>query len=152
MTALVAALILLLPGQTQSESPRLTLVCDGVGNTTSRQSATVDAFTPNQRQVTVTGTERISERVMVSLAPGENRIRIPSTLLPPLRGRSDDGWRPLTDVTVDETTIRGRVNINLLNRPSVRIDRLTGSIELEGFASTRFSGQCEAVDPEARRF
>ena len=89
---------------------------------------------------------------MLIVFEGEGgRVRMPDALVPNLRGRSNDGWRPLNNVSQAGDLITARFSYNFLDRPSVRIDRTTGGIEIRSLAA-RFVGECQPYDATARRF
>jgi hypothetical protein len=68
-------------------------------------------------------------------------------MLPPLHGGAD-GWFKLKNVTVDDRSIKASAAVNFMNNPKVYVDRVTGAITISGKAGD-FSGQCEAMDPQA---
>ena len=90
-----------------------------------------------------------ADQVDVRLFSGDDRIRLPRTILPPLHGGSD-GWFELSDVKVTDRAITASAGINFINHPKVHIDRLTGTISINGKAGS-YTGQCVAVDPSAQR-
>ncbi len=90
-----------------------------------------------------------ADQVDVRLFSGDDRIRMPRTMLPLIRGGSE-GWFKLKDVKVTDRAITASAAVNFLNNPKVHIDRLTGTISINGKAGS-YSGQCEAVDPNAQR-
>jgi hypothetical protein len=85
--------------------------------------------------------------VDIRLFAGDDRIRLPRTMLPPLHGGSD-GWFKLKNLKVDDRSIRGKAAVNFINSPNVFIDRVTGTISISGKAGD-YSGQCEAVAADA---
>ena len=85
----------------------------------------------------------------IRLFAGDDRIRLPRTILPAIRGGSD-GWFRLKNVVADERSIRASASINFMNNPKVYIDRVTGTISISGKAGD-FAGQCQAVDPRATK-
>jgi hypothetical protein len=102
----------------------------------------------------VMGREMESEddEIMVDVTGADGRVRIPDRWLPPLHNRTADGWRTLSSLTVSDTEIRGRFAINLLLRPALVINRLTGRIDVVG--QGRFAGECHPYQPGVtpRRF
>jgi hypothetical protein len=98
---------------------------------------------------TVYGTRQqgFDDQVDVRLFSGDDRIRIPRTMLPPLHGGTG-GWFKLKDVVADARSIRAKAAVNFMNNPNVFIDRVTGTISISGRAGD-FSGQCQAMDPNA---
>lgn len=98
---------------------------------------------------TVLGTRQqgFAEQVDVRLFGGDDRIRLPRTMLPPLHGGAD-GWFKLKNVQADARAIRASAAVNVLNNPKVYIDRVTGTISISG-KSGDYSGQCEASRGDA---
>ena len=88
-----------------------------------------------------------ADQVDIRLFGGDDRIRMPRTMLPPIHGGSD-GWFRLKDVVADARSVRAKVAVNFMNSPKVFIDRVTGTISISGKAGD-FAGQCEAVSSEA---
>ena len=83
----------------------------------------------------------------IRLFSGDDRIRMPRTMLPPLRG-GKDGWFKLKDVVADARSIHASVAINFINHPKLFIDRVTGTISISGKAGD-FAGQCQAMSSDA---
>ncbi len=134
----------------------LNLVCFGEG-AANRVNAT-QGYATNSYGESATATiysrssEGFADQINVELREGEGRIRIPRTMLPLLHG-GEDGWMRLTNIEETPNEITAKAYLNFMNRPNIRIDRLTGTISISGKAG-RFAGQCEAYDPETvqRRF
>lgn len=91
--------------------------------------------------------QAFGDQVDIRLFGGDDRIRLPRTMLPPLHG-GNDGWFKLKNLRVDARTIRGKAAVNFINSPNVFIDRVTGTISISGKAGD-YSGQCEAVAADA---
>ena len=89
-----------------------------------------------------------SDQVDIRLFGGDDRIRLPRTLLPPLHG-GNDGWFRLKNVVTDARSIHASVAVNFINSPKLFIDRVTGSISISGKAGD-FTGRCEAVSNDAQ--
>ena len=87
------------------------------------------------------------DQVDVRLFGGDDRIRLPRTMLPPLHG-GHDGWFKLKNVVADARSIHASAAVNFMNNPKVYIDRVTGTISISGKAGD-YSGQCEVIDPDA---
>ena len=87
------------------------------------------------------------DQVDIRLFEGDDRIRMPRTMLPMIRG-GEGGWFKLKGVKVDARSIRASAAVNIINNPKVYIDRVTGTISISGKAGD-FSGQCEAVQADA---
>lgn len=84
------------------------------------------------------------DQVDIRLFVGDDRIRMPRTMLPPIHG-GDDGWFKFKNVQTDARSIRGSAAVALLNNPKIHIDRVTGTISISGKAGD-FTGQCQVVD------
>ena len=89
-----------------------------------------------------------SDQVDVKLFNGDDRIRMPRTMLPPLHGGTD-GWFRLKNVVSDDRFISASVMVNFMNNPKVHIDRQTGTISISGKAGD-YSGQCEVIAADAK--
>lgn len=87
------------------------------------------------------------DQVDVRLFNGDDRIRMPRTMLPLFRG-GNAGWFKLKNVVADARTIRGKAAVNFINNPNVLIDRVTGTISISGKAGD-YSGQCQVMDSTA---
>jgi hypothetical protein len=96
--------------------------------------------------------ESEDDEIMVDVTGADGRVRIPDRWLPPLHTHAADGWRTLNSLTVSDTEIRGRFQINFLLRPTLVISRLTGRVDIVG--QGRFAGECQPYQPgvTARRF
>lgn len=99
--------------------------------------------------ITTQRQQGFADQVDVRLFSGDDRIRMPRTMLPLIRGGSE-GWFKLKDIKVTDRAITATAAVNFMNNPKVHIDRLTGTISINGKAGS-YSGQCAAVDPNAQR-
>jgi len=97
--------------------------------------------------VTIPRQEGFNDQVDVRLFGGDDRIRMPASMLPPIRGGSA-GWFKLKKVVADARFIRASAAVNFINSPKVLIDRVTGAISISGKAGD-YSGQCQAIDANA---
>lgn len=104
----------------------------------------------NRTQLT---TQQFDASVMIQLWDGGGRIRLPRSLIPPIRSGGRDGWWDLYDVYQDRGQIRATYRLNGPNKPRVTIDRRSGRITIQGFASYGFRGSCDTIDgPRHQRF
>lgn len=139
---------LTLGGSAQAPDLNIALQCDGAGLT---DDTTFIQQQDGTAPTIVEGSKRTNERVLIVFEDNTGRIRMPPALQPSIRGRSTDGWRPLTDIAASDDLISTRFSFNFLDKPSVRIDRVTGRVEIRGMAF-RFEGDCMPYDAQARRF
>ena len=97
---------------------------------------------------TVIGTRQqgFGDQVDIRLFGGDDRIRMPRTMLPGIHG-GDHGWFKLKDVVADARSIRASAAVNFINNPKVYIDRVTGSISISGRAGD-YAGQCQAIEAD----
>jgi hypothetical protein len=161
MSFMGIALAALVAAQAPAQQP-LELTCFGAGTANKVKVATVNSNTHVSGTVgttpysgngygsgTVTSQRQqdISDQVDVRLFNGDDRIRLPRTLLPPIHG-GDGGWFKLKKVVVDARSIKASAAINFINSPKVFIDRVTGTISISGKAGD-YSGQCQVIDPTA---
>lgn len=112
-----------------------------VGTTPFSYSGSSNATAYGSRQ------QGFADQVDVRLFAGDDRIRMPRTMLPAIHGGSD-GWFKLKDVVADARAVRAKVAVNFINNPKVFIDRVTGTISISGKAGD-YAGQCEAVATDA---
>lgn len=142
--------------------PPLTLTCEGAG--TANKSTNSTAWSSGQfsghagmnsfggtgsGHTTIRGTRQQSfaDQVDVRLFDGDDRIRMPRTMLPLIRG-GKEGWFKLKNVVADARSIRASAAVSIVNNPKVYIDRVTGTISISG-KSGDYSGQCEVIDASA---
>ena len=159
------SLILLLAVQAPGQAPTqgaLNLTCGGAGtaNKISRATGHTDVHVSGMvgtnivsgdgygtTTVNVPRQEGFEDQVDIRLFSGDDRIRLPRTMLPPVHGGAD-GWFKLKNVVADARSIHASAAVNFINNPKVYIDRVTGTISISGKAG-HYSGQCEAVDANA---
>jgi hypothetical protein len=91
--------------------------------------------------------EGFSDQVDITLFAGDDKIRLPASIVPPIHG-GDAGWYKLQNVVADGRTIRAKAAINFINHPKVYIDRVTGTISISG-RDGDYSGQCQMIDANA---
>jgi hypothetical protein len=154
--------MLLLFLQAAVAQPPLNLTCVGGGTANKAAVATVNSYGNASGMVGTTpfnasgnGTSTVTtmrhqgfeDQVDLRLFAGDDRIRMPRTMLPPLHGGAD-GWFKLKDVRVDDRSIKASAAVNFMNNPKVYVDRVTGTITISGRAGD-FTGQCESMDPQA---
>ncbi|TRW18297.1 hypothetical protein [Glacieibacterium frigidum] len=97
-------------------------------------------------------TRNFETAVSIDIADGQGRIRLAKTVIPPLNnGGEGDGWWRLDAISVTPDEIRASYKLNGLNHPKVRIDRRSGAITMSGL-NIDFTGRCDAMDRDARRF
>jgi hypothetical protein len=112
-----------------------------VGTTPYSYSGNANATVYGRRQ------QAFGDQVDLRLFAGDDRIRMPRTMLPPIHG-GDGGWFRLKSVVVDARSIKASVAVNFMNSPKVVIDRVTGSISISGKAGD-YAGTCEAMKADA---
>jgi hypothetical protein len=156
----MSALLLLLV-QSVAQQP-LNLTCFGGGTANKVAVATVNSsgsFSGYAGTTQIGGTtsgsstvwghrqQGFDDQVDVRLFGGDDRIRLPRTILPPLHGGSG-GWFKLKGVVADTRAIHASAAINFMNNPKVFIDRVTGTISISGKAGD-YSGQCQVIAVDA---
>jgi hypothetical protein len=140
----------------QETGNRLSLICAGGGYANKADQSTARAWNNNGDSATATVQSRsrvgFEDQAQVWIEGQEGRIRMPPSMLPPIRG-GEDGWFKLSSIEITENEIRATVKVNPINNPKLRLDRLTGAISLSGKAGN-YAGQCQKFDPAAvqRRF
>lgn len=153
-----------LSGSAVAQSPQvpLNLTCGGSGTANKPHAATAYSNTNVYGSVGTTpisgsgstsatiytlGKQGFADQVDVRLFSGDDRIRLPRTMLPPMHGGSD-GWFKLKNVVADARSIHASAAVNFMNNPKVYIYRVTGAISISGRAGD-YSGQCEVIDATA---
>ena len=155
-------MIFLLIAQAAITQQPLNITCLGGGTANKVTVATVNSYSNFSGSVgttpvygsasgsgTVMGTRQqgFEDQVDVRLFSGDDRIRLPRTILPPIHGGSD-GWFKLKNVQADARSIHASAAVNFMNNPKVYIDRVSGTISISGKAGD-YSGQCQAVAADA---
>lgn len=134
-----------------AQDGELNLVCAGGGSANKVTSGSVQAWDSNGNygNATVLGqrSQGFADQVRLRLNDSDPRIRMPRTMLPPIRG-GEDGWFKLKNVEYGEGEITASVAVNAFNNPKLRLDRYTGAISISGKAGD-FTGQCQKFDPQA---
>ncbi|OYW45433.1 MAG: hypothetical protein B7Z08_09965 [Sphingomonadales bacterium 32-68-7] len=97
-------------------------------------------------------TQDFDASVTIQLWEDGGRIRLPDNLIPPIHSRGDHGWWELDNVSRGGDTIRASYRLNGLNKPTIVIDRRSGRISIRGASNYAFSGTCDTVDNQQRRF
>jgi hypothetical protein len=149
----IAIVMILCPQILRADSSvMLNLICRGSGIANKSESANINTYDPKTKKYTTTTAQSSSKEpfngvAVVEIAGHMGRIKLPEPMIPPLNTR-DDGWFKIKELVVNEDEITGKVTINFLNSKTLRIDRHSGLMTIEGGGSS-FSGQCEAVDRAA---
>ncbi len=136
----------------------LSLACSGQGTYQDASGTTATFFNYSTGQSTsahgtTTGQGVTTAAVGFELTESGARIRMPPVMTPPINVGSDAGWWTVDRLNVTPTEITGRFTLNLFNKPSIRIDRVRGSIEVDGNFDYYFLGDCERIEtPTAPRF
>lgn len=116
-------------------------VYGSVGTTPFSAYGSGNATVMGQRQ------QDFREQVDIRLFSGDDRIRMPRTMLPPIHG-GNAGWFKLKNVVADARSIKGKAALSFMNNPNVFIDRVTGTISISGRAGD-YTGQCQVIDARA---
>jgi hypothetical protein len=124
----------------------LALTCVG-GGTADKQRGSLLAGGWGLASVVTHHDRQFQDQIDVRLFSGDDRIRIPRTMLPGMHG-GQDGWFKLKDVVADARAIHAHAAVAAFHNPQVYIDRVTGTISISG-KSGDYSGQCQAMDPNA---
>lgn len=126
------------------------LRCDGKTNLLVQHNSFRSLKSGGVSTTTTYGRRRDEERVLFEMVDGAARLHLPSALVTAVHSGDTDGWWPVSDLRVTDDAISGRLRLNIVNKPSFRIDRVNGDIELNGLMP--FRGQCESTAGEARKF
>lgn len=90
---------------------------------------------------------QFDDQVDVRLFTGDDRIRLPRTMLPGIHG-GNAGCFKLKDVVADARMIRAHASVSAFHNPQVYIDRTTGTISISG-KDGDYSGECQVIDASA---
>jgi hypothetical protein len=149
LLVVIIAFALALAVQADQQPLNLHLICSGAGQQEKATSSSAYARDNNGNwgtaQVDGSRTAEFQDQVRIDIVGAGGRIRIPQTMLPPIRG-GKDGWFDLRNVEATPDDIRAVATINLLNKVKLRIDRLTGTASFTVLKG-QFSGRCQAYDP-----
>jgi len=104
----------------------------------------------NFGSVTTTGKRDFSGTAYVEISGSFARVKVPNAMLPTIRG-GDDGWFTVKDPFMNDREITGKIKLNALNKPKLRIDRVSGTLSLTGGFS-EFNGQCSVQDVTKPKF
>jgi hypothetical protein len=151
MKIVVTALVISACCASPVAADTLHLICQGAGlaNKDDYNSAYMQDSTGNSAwgQTMSEHAVPFQDQVDVELDEGTGRVRMPRTMLPTLHGGSE-GWFEIKKVKWSDTAITGVVQVNILNSPKLRVDRLTGRISING-KSGDYTGECQPYDPAA---
>lgn len=124
----------------------LHLVCQGDLIVAEQDTTMVnDGSRRSSGLVTTQHMGRTAARVELDVKGGAVRIHPASGMLPFFARKSPDGWYDMTEVVIDPDKIAGRYSLGALSKPTVKVDRRTGDIEVRGLAGD-FDGYCEKSD------
>jgi hypothetical protein len=129
------------------------LLCQGSGSVLESQVSNgmeYDNKTHSYNKSTSSSTtahRAFSGAANVEISGNGVRMQLPHELVPGINN-ARDGWFTLDDVFVGEKEITGTLKLNMVNRPKVRIDRMTGQLTLASGLET-FNGACNKVDATA---
>jgi len=137
----------------QAQALDIHLVCSGAGSIAATQTSyanTYDSKTKRYNYGTVNTSVRrpFSGSAEVNISDAGARIKLPGDMIPALSS-DHDGWFPINDVMADDRRISGSIKINLLNKPELLIDRMTGQLTLKG-GMEDFTGACQSIDAGAK--
>lgn len=137
----------------------IVLQCTGVANVPENATTTAratDGYTAMSGTMTTTSRSRTSAVVDVEIDGETVRVRLPEAMSPTLGGRGRNGWRTLTETSISDREISGRFAYNWINRPLVRVNRLTGTIDIQNTNAATggqgFQGICQRVTTETPLF
>lgn len=143
----LAAMLTLAQGDA---APSIRLRCDGRTSLLVEHDTFRSLKSGGVSTTTSYGRRRDEARVLFEMADGAARLHLPPELVTAVHGGDTDGWWPVSELRIGDDAISGRIRINLVNKPSFRIDRVNGDIELSGLMP--FRGQCENTAGQPRKF
>jgi hypothetical protein len=120
----------------------LNLICQG----TAAVDHTTTSITP-YGIVSTDGRAPFDDTVGIRLAAdGTGEARLPRRMLPTVKTSNDGGWFPLIHVEQSADAIDAQIRLNQYNKPRVRIDRIAGTVRIDGALKGRCF-TCSAVGP-----
>ncbi len=125
----------------------LTLTCGGAGTAEKQRGSFIFGSHGGFASVVSHHDRQFNDQIDVRLFSGDDRIRLPRTMLPGIHG-GHDGWFKLKDVVADARAIHASAAVSAFHNPKVYIDRTTGTISISG-KDGDYSGQCEVIDANA---
>jgi len=142
-----------------SEEITLRLNCYGEGSNVSTSTSTITSpQSPGESaNINTLNRKEFDSTVSVNLAKGDNWIEIPSTLMSGINRMSNTFKKQknnkfdLYDLDVSEEEIIGKFKLNFLNKPSIKIDRYSGTMFFDGLGVS-FNGECKKVELENKKF
>lgn len=140
------------PSSAGTADLHLNIVCTGQHDVVRHEERRIDLGSAGRSQsgrVSGYTMDTVPARLSVVIRDGEARVKVPPGLQPMLGKAGEDGWWPVQQLAVSDTSIRGVVKLGLISSPRLLVDRLTGDAT---FGS--FTGVCEKAPEEAqgRRF
>jgi len=143
-TALVLVAI-----STPALSESLHLVCLGEGSTNqpTSSSAYLHDNSGNSAWGNIVGSRSVpfDDQVNIDLTDDSGRIRMPRVMLPIAHGGSG-GWFEIRKIVKTDQEITGSIQVNFVNSPKLRLDRITGRISIHGMNGD-YTGECAPYDP-----
>jgi len=138
-----------------AEAVAIHLICAGGGAHAVQHTTTASSVNNMTSPVIISSTSHVGydDEVAVQIEGDQGKIRVPDGVKPRIRSGGDDGWWKLSDLQIGENEIKAKFGLNFMNHPSVRIDRVSGHISIQGKAGN-FDGYCQPYDPSTvqRRF
>ncbi len=143
----VIALVIIVT--TPASADTLHLVCLGAGSANRPTSDSVYAYDNNGSSAWGESigqrTVPFDDQVNIELDEASGKIRMPRAMLPPLHG-GEGGWFAIKSIKRSDTEITGTIQVNIINSPKLRLDRVTGRVAING-KSGDYSGECQPYDP-----
>ena len=126
----------------------LHLICMGAGADTRIGTTSASVYGSNGRWANGSAYSRkangFDDELEVKINGDQAQVRLPRQIVPKLHGGSG-GWFGVKELVVGENEITGKVTMNFTNAPYLHIDRITGTVSVNGRDGT-FSGQCKPFD------
>jgi hypothetical protein len=124
----------------------LTLTCAGAG-TADKQRGSFIASRWGWASMVSHHDRQFNDRIDVRLFSGDDRIRMPRTMVPGIHGGAA-GWFKLKGVVADARSIRASAAVSAFHNPKIYIDRTTGTISISG-KDGDYTGDCQVIDASA---
>lgn len=128
------------------------LLCQGSGTVSDNQTTVGTQFKSDSDKTKTTVSNTMGHRsfngaATVEISGNAVRFQLPHEMVPGLNN-AHDGWFTMDQSFVGDKEITGVLALNFLNKPKVKIDRMSGLLTVaSGFSD--FSGPCTKVDADA---
>ncbi|QXQ08223.1 hypothetical protein KX816_09775 [Sphingosinicellaceae bacterium] len=153
MRSLKLLLVLAFVDASPALADTLHLVCRGSGVASDSDYVRTETRNHNGRtrdsRTLVDTSKSFSGELKIEITEGAGRAFLPRVFLPAL-SHGKDGWFDLKNLNESDNLITAKIAVGIMSKPDLRIDRLTGSITVNG-SMGNFAGHCRKYDPTSSK-